>query len=75
MELQDDVDEEDIVDLVGAAARALWDTRESLAAGTEHYDTKRLLEAEWEWSFGFDEWGAHAIAAIAALHDVLWGAR
>ena len=33
------------------------------------------MEAEWEWSFGFDEWGAHAIGALAALHDLLWGAR
>jgi len=48
---------------------------ESLAAGNEHYDAKRPMEAEWEWSFGFDEWGAHAIGALAALHDLLWGAR
>ena len=73
--LQDDADDEDVADLVGAAARALWDTRESLSAGNEHYDARRLMEAEWEWSFGFDEWGAHAIAALAALHDLLWGAH
>jgi len=75
VEFHDDVDDEDISDLIDTAARTLWDTREALSAGTEHYDSKRLLEAEWEWSFGFDEWGAHAVAAMSALHDLLWGAR
>jgi len=74
-ELQDDVAEEDVADLVDAAARGLWDVRESLGAGTGHFDSKRFHEAEWEWAFGFDEWGAHAIAALSALHDLLWGAR
>jgi len=75
VELHDDVDDEDIADLIDTAARSLWDTRASLESGTEHYDAKRLHEAEWEWSFGFDEWGAHALAATTALHDLLWGAR
>lgn len=74
-ELQDDADAEDVADLVEVAARNLWDTYVRLGAGTEHYDAKRLHEAEWEWSFGFDEWGAHAVAALSALHDLLWGAR
>jgi len=75
IELQGDADEEEIADLTLAAARSLWDVREGLEEGTQHFDSKRLHEAAWEWSFGFDEWGAHALAALSALHDVLWGAK
>ncbi len=75
IEVQGDVDAEDIEDLVAAAARGLWDVRESLSEGCEHFDGKRLHEAAWEWSFGFDEWGAHALTSLTALHDALWGAR
>jgi len=75
IELQGDADTEEIEDLVATAARSLWDVRESLGDGTQHYDAKRLHEAAWEWSFGFDEWGAHSLAALTALHDALWGAK
>lgn len=75
VELQGDLDEEELEDVLTIAARALWDVREALGAGTEHYDAKRLHEAAWEWSFGFDEWGAHALTATSSLHDALWGAR
>jgi hypothetical protein len=34
-----------------------------------------LQEAAWEWTFQFDEWGTHALAAMSALHELLWGAR
>ncbi len=74
-ELQGDADEEELEDLLTTAARALWDTREALAEGTEHFDSKRLHEAAWEWTFGFDEWGAHALEATSAMHDALWGAK
>ncbi|PKQ15308.1 MAG: hypothetical protein CVT67_10410 [Actinobacteria bacterium HGW-Actinobacteria-7] len=73
-QLQSDADEEDYDELLGVAARSLWDVRESLGDGMAHFDAKRMHEASWEWSFGFDEWGAHALAATTALHDLLWGA-
>ncbi len=75
VELQPDVDAEDYEELLGIAARSLWDVRESLGEGMQHFDQKRVHEASWEWSFGFDEWGAHTLAATSALHDLLWGAR
>ncbi len=75
VEIQSDADDEDVSDLLGTAARALWDVREGLGEGMSHFDAKRLSEAAWEWTFGFDEWGAHTLAASVALHDLLWGAR
>jgi hypothetical protein len=58
-----------------AAAQNMVDVDAALAEGAAHFAGKRLNEAAWEWSFGFDEWGAHALAAVSALHDLLWGAR
>jgi len=75
IELQGDADAEEIDDLMATAARSLWDVREGIGEGMRHFDAKRLHEAAWEWSFGFDEWGAHALEAMSALHDALWGAR
>lgn len=75
IELQGDAEADEIEDLAAAAARGLWDVRESLSDGIRHFDAGRPNEAAWEWSFGFDEWGAHALAATSALHDALWGAK
>jgi hypothetical protein len=74
-ELQSDADAEDYDELLGVAARSLWDVREGLGEGMHHFDQKRVHEAAWEWSFGFDEWGAQALGATSSLHDLLWGAR
>lgn len=70
----DEVDEEADEEMLLAATN-LWDVNASLAVGVAHYDAKRLNEAAWEWSFGFDDWGAHALLALTGLHDLLWGVR
>ena len=46
-----------------------------LAEGSAHFDERRPHEAAWEWTFQFDEWGTSALAAVSALHELLWGAR
>lgn len=74
MVLQDDVEPDDYQQLIAAAAFNLRDVCESLSSGMNHFDAGRVNEAAWDWSFGFDEWGAHALAATSALHDLLWGA-
>jgi len=69
-EVDGDADEEMLM-----AASNLWEAHLSLAVGAAHYDAKRLNEAAWEWSFGFDDWGGQALLALTGLHDVLWGVR
>lgn len=68
-------DPEEIADFASGTAEALLDTLAGLAVGNALFDEGRVLEAQWEWSFGFDEWGAHALTAMSALHELLWGAR
>lgn len=73
--LQPDEDAaEDIDELLWLAAHNLEDVRRALAPGIAHYEDGRLKEASWDWSFGFDDWGAHALASMTALHELLWGA-
>jgi len=69
-EVDEDTDEEMLM-----AASNLWEVHLSLSVGAAHYDAKRLNEAAWEWSFGFDDWGGQALLALTGLHDVLWGVR
>lgn len=68
-------DPEEISDVATTTAENVLDVLSNLAGGNVLFDEKRLQEAQWEWSFGFDEWGAHALAALSALHELLWGAR
>ena len=70
-----DIDPEELRDLADTAAQGVHDACTGLSAGSRLFDEKRLDEASWEWSFGFDEWGGNAIAALGALHELLWGAR
>jgi len=70
-----DVDADSLQDLAELAATGLLDVQQSLATGSAYFDDGRLGEASWEWSFQFDEWGAQALSAISALHELLWGAR
>ena len=70
-----DLDADELADLADTAAQGLYDTWVGLSTGARYFDEKRADEAAWEWSFGFDEWGSNAVAAIAALHELLWGAR
>ena len=70
-----DVDDEALGDLAEVAATGLLDVQQALAAGSAYFDSGRLGEASWEWSFQFDEWGAQALSALGALHELLWGAR
>lgn len=70
----DEDDTEDIDELLWIAAHNIEDVRTALAAGIAHFEDGRLKEASWEWSFGFDDWGAHALAGMTALHELLWGA-
>jgi len=70
-----DVDTDELEDFAEGAAANTLEVVSSLGEGAAHYDSSRLGEASWEWSFGFDEWGMHALAALAALHELLWGAR
>jgi hypothetical protein len=68
-------DPDEVVDIATTAAETVFDVVSALDAGSELFDTKRLQEAQWEWSFGFDDWGGHALSALSALHELLWGAR
>jgi hypothetical protein len=70
-----DIDREELADLADTAAQGLYDTATLLATGARYFDEQRNDEAAWEWSFGFDDWGSNAIAALGALHELLWGAR
>jgi hypothetical protein len=70
-----DIDAEELADLADTAAQGLHDACTGLSAGSRYFDEKRVDEAAWEWSFGFDDWGSNAIAALGALHELLWGAR
>lgn len=75
VEVQGDEVFDELEDVLTTAARAMWDVREALGVGSDHFDARRLHEAAWEWAFGFDEWGTNALTATSALHDALWGAR
>ena len=66
---------DEIVEVATTAAENLLDVVSALEAGAALFDESRLQEAQWEWSFGFDDWGTHALAALSALHELLWGAR
>jgi len=70
-----DVEADDIEELAEAAAAAVLEVVSALAEGSRHFDEGRLEEAAWEWTFQFDEWGTHALAALTTLHELLWGAR
>jgi len=70
-----DVDRDDIAGLAEMAAASVLEVASALAEGCAHYDDDRLTEASWEWTFQFDEWGTHALGAMTALHELLWGAR
>ena len=70
-----DIDPEELQDLADGAAQGVHDACTGVSAGSRFFDAKRLDEASWEWSFGFDEWGSNALAALGALHELLWGAR
>jgi len=70
-----DIDPDELADLADSAAQGLHDTCADLSAGSKYFDAKRADEAAWEWSFGFDDWGSNALAALTALHELLWGAR
>ena len=71
---QPDEDEADYDELLWLAALNLYEVRAALVDGAAHYDAGRMNEAAWEWSFAFDDWGAHALASMTALHELLWGA-
>jgi hypothetical protein len=70
-----DVEADDIEELAEATASQILDLVAELAEGSAHFDAKRVQEASWEWTFQFDEWGTAALAAVSALHELLWGAR
>ena len=70
-----DVDADELEDLAEGVAVNVLEVTSALAEGCAHFDASRLGEASWEWSFGFDEWGMHALAALTALHELLWGAN
>ena len=70
-----DVEAADIEELAETTAGQILELSAALAEGSEHFDAKRLQEASWEWTFQFDEWGTSALAAVSALHELLWGAR
>jgi hypothetical protein len=70
-----DLDEDELADLADTAAQGALDAAKGISDGSAYFDEKRLDEAAWEWAFGFDEWGSNAVAALAALHELLWGAR
>ena len=70
-----DVDADELEDLAAGVAANVLEVASALGEGSAHYDSSRLGEASWEWSFGFDEWGMHALAALTGLHELLWGAR
>jgi hypothetical protein len=69
-----DVEVDDVEELAEATAMQILELSASLAEGSAHFDAKRSQEAAWEWTFQFDEWGTQALAAVSALHELLWGA-
>jgi hypothetical protein len=71
----DEIDTEELADLADTAAQGLHDACTGVSAGSRYFDENRMDEAAWEWAFGFDEWGSNAVAAMQALHELLWGAR
>ena len=71
----DEIDTEELADLADTAAQGLHDACTGVSAGSRYFDENRMDEAAWEWSFGFDEWGSNALAALGALHELLWGAK
>jgi hypothetical protein len=68
-------DPEEVGDVAMRAAENLAEVHAGLSAGDALFDARREREAQWEWAFGFDEWGTHALVALSALHELLWGAR
>jgi hypothetical protein len=70
-----DVEADDIEELAEATAVQILELAAAIAEGSAHFDAKRMQEATWEWTFQFDEWGTHALQAVSALHELLWGAR
>ncbi|MGV8084400.1 MAG: hypothetical protein AB2L09_12325 [Coriobacteriia bacterium] len=70
-----DIDEDALNDLAETAAQGLLDTVTLLAGGSKHFEAGRVREAAWDWSFQFDDWGTSVLAALAALHELLWGSR
>jgi hypothetical protein len=70
-----DLDVEELADLADTAAQGAIDVAKGVADGSRYFDEKRLDEAAWEWAFGFDDWGSNVLAALPALHELLWGAR
>lgn len=68
-------DPEELAEVAAGAAENILDVLTRLGEGNNLFDERRLPEAQWEWAFGFDEWGAHALAGLSALHELLWGAR
>ena len=70
-----DLDEDEFADLADTAAQGALDAAKGIRDGSAYFDEKRADEAAWEWAFGFDDWGSNAVAALAALHELLWGAR
>jgi Domain of unknown function (DUF5063) len=70
-----DIDGAELLELAESVALNLLHVKKALAEGSAHFDAGRLGEASWEWAFQFDEWGGHALAALSALHELLWGAR
>jgi hypothetical protein len=68
-------DPEEVAQVAAVAAENILDVLLRLGDGNNLFDERRLQEAQWEWSFGFDEWGAQALAGLSALHELLWGAR
>jgi hypothetical protein len=69
-----DVEVDDVEELAEATAMQILELTAALAEGSAHFDEERLQEAAWEWTFQFDEWGTQALAAVSALHELLWGA-
>lgn len=70
-----DLDADELADLADTAAQGVLDAAKGLRDGVRYFDEKRSDEAAWEWAFGFDDWGSNAVAALSALHGLLWGAR
>ena len=70
-----DVEVDDVEELAEATAVQILELSAALAEGSAHFDAARMQEAAWEWTFQFDAWGTSALAAVSALHELLWGAQ
>lgn len=58
--------------VVGSLADDLADVYRDVVTGLREYDRGNRAEAIWQWSFCLrTHWGAHATAAIRALHEWL----